>query len=493
MALFPLKIPPGVVNNGLQSASSGRWRLSNLIRWINGVMQPWRGWRLRIDDTVTGLARSILTWKNNAGDPLCAIATHSHIYALDVGGTLSDITPGGFTAGIADSSVNLGYGGGLYGRGPYGTPRSLTSTPISATVPSLETWGEHLLICSPADGKIYEYALDPLTPPAVVTNAPDGCTAILVTAERSLVAIAPDGNPRRLMGSDLQDNTEWTPSDTTQAWIQDVQTAGKLIRGVQLRGPSLYFTNIDVHAATYVGPPYVYQFERVGIGCGLIAPGAVAVVDTGAVWMSDGGFWAYDGSVQPLPCDVQDYVFSDLNTSQRAKITTHHKSQQGEVVFYYPSAGSIECDKYVAYAYREKEWSVGELARTCGVDNGAFTLPMAVDPDGQIWEHEVGMDYPGATSEPFAETGEIQIGNSDNVMLVKALNPDDETLGDVNLTFYVRDRPDSDDTTYGPYTASVTTFLRFTARKARLRVTGVRDADWRWGQPELDIQAGGRR
>jgi hypothetical protein len=209
--------------------------------------------------------------------------------------------------------------------------------------------------------------------------------------------------------------------------------------------------------------------------------------------MSPGGFWGYDGFVQPIPCDVQDYVFSDLNTSQLAKITAHHKSEPGEVVFHYPSATSTECNKYVAYAYREGIWSVGELARTCGVDEGAFPLPMSVDPSGNIWEDEVGMDYPGATSEPFAETGQIQIGNSDNVMLVKSLNPDDETIGDVNLTFYVRDRPDSADTTYGPYTASETTFLRFTARKARLRITGVSDADWRWGEPELDIQAGGRR
>jgi hypothetical protein len=128
-------------------------------------MQPWKGWRLRVAGTVTGLARCFITWKNNTGDPWAAIATHSKVYALDVGGTLSDITPAGYVAGIASSSVNLGFGGGLFGRGFFGTPRSLSSTAIPATVVALETWGQDLLICSPADGKIYEWALVPAVLP----------------------------------------------------------------------------------------------------------------------------------------------------------------------------------------------------------------------------------------------------------------------------------------------------------------------------------------
>ena len=219
--------------------------------------------------------------------------------------------------------------------------------------------------------------------------------------------------------------------------------------------------------------------------------GAAVNADGRALWMSQGGFWAYDGFAQPLPCTVQDYVFANLNTSQLAKISGYHRAEHGEVVWHYPSSQSTECDSYVAFQYRENCWHIGSLERTCGVDEGAFPNPMAMSPDGYLYEHEVGWDYDGAI--PHAETGQIQIGTGDQVMLVKGVMPDDRTLGDVSIAFYVKDRPDSSDTTYGPYTLTEKTDLRFTARKARVRYTGVRATDWRVGEPELDIQAGGRR
>ena len=497
MSIFPLKIPPGVVRIGTAGQSSGRYYDTNLIRWAASVLQPWRGWRKRITMPVTGAARALLTWNDNDANPWCAIGTHSNIYALSVAGVLSDITPSGFVAGVTDSSVNQGYGGGLYGTGVYGTPRPLTNTPVNATVVSLDTWGEHLVFCSPSDGKLYEWTLDPMTLPTHITGSPTTCTGALVTAERSLVALAAGGNPRRLQGSDLQDNTTWTPSDTNQAWIQDLQTAGSLMRGVQLRDVALYLTDVDAWVSNYVGPPYVYQFTRGGAGCGLIAKGAIAAVDNRAIWWANGGFWQYDGFVQQIPCEVFDFVTSNLNKSQRAKITAHHKAEQGEVTFHYPSAGSTENDAYVSFHYAETAitgqscWSLGTLARTAGVDKGAFPLPMAVDPSGYIYEHEVGWNYDGA--ETYAETGPLQIGNSDQVMLVRAIYPDDRTLGEVSITFNVRDRPDSVDRAYGPYTLSEQTFTRFTGRKARIRFNGTPGSDWRIGAPELDIQAGGRR
>lgn len=497
MPLFPLKIPPGVVRVGTTGQSSGRWYDTNLVRWVEGVLQPWRGWRKRITTAVTGAPRSIITWNDNSKNPWCAVGTHSHVYALSVSGTLSDITPVGFTAGRADTSVNQGFGGGLFGAGAFGTSRPLTNTPVNATYVSEDTWGEHLVFCSSADGKIYEWTLNPAVLPLAVVNAPTSCTSTMVTAERSLVAVGAGGNPRRLQGSDLQDNTVWTPSDTVQAWIQDLQTAGALMRGIQLRGAALYYTDIDAWVATYIGPPYVYQFEKAGSGCGLIAMGAVAAADSRAIWWSPGGFWSFDGALQEIPCDVFDFVTSNLNKGQKAKITVHHKAEQGEVTWYYPSASSTENDAYVSLHYGElsttgqASWSIGSLARTCGVDKGAFPYPMAVDPTGYIYEHEIGWGYDGAST--LAETGEIQIGASDNVALLKCINPDDRTIGDVNITIIVKDRPDSDEVEYGPYTASERTFLRITARKFRVRYTGITNSDWRVGNPELDIQAGGQR
>lgn len=498
MALFPLKIQPGVVRAGTSGQSSGRWYDTNLIRWVEGVLQPWRGWRKRITSAVSGPPRSLITWNDNNRNPLGAIGTYSNVYVLTVAGVLSDITPVGFIAGRPDTSVNQGYGGGLYGAGAYGTPRPLTNTPVPATYVSLDTYGEDLVFCSQADGNLYQWVTStPATLPLAVVGAPTNCISTLVTAERSHVAVGAGGNPRRLQGSDLQDNTNWTPSDVSQAWIQDLQTAGSLMRGIQLRGAALYFTDVDAWIATYIGPPYTYQFDKGASGCGLISMGAVVAADSRAIWWSPGGFWAFEGSVQQIACDVFDFVTANLNKSQKAKITVHHKAEQGEVTWHYPSQGSIECDSYVSYHYGEISttgqpvWSVGMLARTCGVDRGAFPYPMAMDPSGYLYEHEVGWDYAGAF--PFAETGELQIGNSDQVMMIKSINPDDRTLGDATITFITKDRPDSPEVSYGPYLASIMTFLRITGRKVRVRYTFAANDDARIGWAELDIQTGGKR
>ena len=53
----------------------------------------------------------------------------------------------------------------------------------------------------------------------------------------------------------------------------------------------------------------------VGDNCGIISSRAVVAQDTYAMWMGPNGFFVYDGFVKPIPCDLQDYVFKDLNRS----------------------------------------------------------------------------------------------------------------------------------------------------------------------------------
>lgn len=47
MALISLDIPAGVVNQGTDYNSEGRWRTANLVRWEQGSMRPVGGWQQR--------------------------------------------------------------------------------------------------------------------------------------------------------------------------------------------------------------------------------------------------------------------------------------------------------------------------------------------------------------------------------------------------------------------------------------------------------------
>ena len=490
---IPLKLPPGIYRNGTEYQAAGRWYDANLVRWYENTLRPMGGWRKRSTSQMTGLCRGFITWRDNDAERWIAAGTQSKLYAMNEAGTLKEITPTGLTTGIADATIKTGYGYSTYGSYAYGVARPDLGGVIPATTWSLDTWGEYLVACSSADGKLYEWQLGFTTPTlaAAITNAPTGNKALMVTAERILFALGAGGNPRKVQWSDQEDNTVWTPLATNQAGDYELATPGSLIAGKRVKGVNLLFTDVDVHTAQYIGAPFVYGFEKAGSGCGLISSQAVAAIDTAAIWMSKSGFWIYDGYVKPLPSDVSDYVFSNINFNQASKVYAVHNSQFGEIWWYYPSSNSNENDSYVTYNYRENHWNIGMLARTAGTDAGVFTNPLLVSSDGYVYEHEVGFAYDSASI--YAESGPVQLGNGDNLMSVRQVVPDEQTLGEAVVSFKTRNYPTGAQSTFGPYTAANPTDVRFVARQVNVKVTGAVLADWRIGVMRLDAVASSKR
>ena len=490
---IPIKLPPGIYRNGTEYQAAGRWYDANLVRWYENTLRPMGGWRKRASGQMTGLCRGFITWRDNSANRWIAAGTHTKLYAMNEAGTLKEITPTSFTAGIADSLSKTGYGYSTYGTLAYGTARPDTGLITPATTWSMDTWGEYLIACSNADGKLYEWQLGFTTPTlaAVITNAPTSNKAVLVTAERIMFALGAGGNPRKVQWCDQENNTVWTPATDNQAGDYELATPGTLLAGKRVKGVNLLFTDVDVHTAQYVGAPFVYGFEKAGSGCGLISAQSVAAIDTAAIWMSKSGFWIYDGYVKPLPSDVSDYVFGNINFNQASKVYAVHNSKYGEIWWYYPSSGSNENDSYVSFNYRENHWNIGTLARTAGTDAGVFANPVMVSTDGYIYEHEVGFAYDSASL--YAESGPVQLGNGDNIMSVRQVVPDEQTLGEAVVSFKTRNYPTGTQSTFGPYTAANPTDVRFAARQVNMKVTGNTLADWRIGVMRLDAVPSGKR
>lgn len=490
MALFPLRPPPGVSRNGTEYGTQGRYYDAYLVRWTeDGTLKPTGGWRLRSTaSALTGSARAIQGWKTNAEVTWLMIGTHSNIYVQNRAGTVTDITPSGFTSGRADAVTGGGFGTGLFGVGTFGTPRPDDTLIQAATQCTMDTFGEIPVVVSPDDGKIYEWDLNTSNDATQVTNSPT-CKAVVCTPEGFIFALG-STNPRTISWCDQRARTVWTSSATNQAGDFELQTAGKLMCGKAIKGGTLVLTDLDAHLATYIGGTLVYGFDRVGSACGIISRQAVAGIDSQAVWMGSEGFWLYNGYVQPLPCDVQDYVFSDFNKLQASKVYAVRDSANSEIQFYYCSASSNEIDRCVVWNYKGNYWNIGRVSRTCGMDRGVFTYPIFASSAGLIYEHEVGMSYGGAT--PYAEAL-FDIGNGDNNMRCQKLIPDERTSSDCTVTFYTRFSPNGAESTYGPYTLSDETDIRFEARQAKMRVSGAVLADWRFGAARIDIQPAGRR
>jgi hypothetical protein len=494
MALLPLKLPPGVFRSGTEYSSAGRWYDANLVRFYQTAIRPMGGWRELLTATVSGAPRALYTWRANNATRWVAVGTHTGLYAIEGGITLYDITPASFVTGRADAGAANGYGTGAYGRSTYGDARPATTVSgiLDATIWSLDNWGQNLVAVSPSDGRLVEWSLNTANDAVAIANSPTSCTALVVTAERILVALGAGGNPRRIQWSDQENNTVWTPSGTNQAGDFEFQTNGTLKRGLRVRGGTLYLTDVDAWFGVYQGPPLVFGFDRVGTGCGIVGSGAAAALDTSAVWMGEAGFWIFDGYTKPLPCEVGDYVFGDINRSQISKVAAVVNTTFGEVSWYYPSGSSTENDRYVTWSYRENHWTIGALARTAGDDSGVFDRPILMAPNGQVWQHEVGWAYPGSV-EPFLEGGPVELGTGDDVYFVRQLIPDEATTGQVEVTFYPRLYPNAARTTVGPYSLSARTDTRLTGRQINMRITGDAATSWRFGVPRIDVVPRGRR
>jgi hypothetical protein len=210
--------------------------------------------------------------------------------------------------------------------------------------------------------------------------------------------------------------------------------------------------------------------------------------------MGQRAFFRFDGNtVQEMPCDVHDYVFGDMNNAQQSKIWGFANGQFGEIWWFYCSGDSTEIDRYVAYDYKEGHWLIGNLARTSGVPRGVFKYPFMSghNADSDIYEHEIGLNVESASV--FAETGPIMMGSGEQIGRVTDLIPDEKTQGDVNVTFKTRFYPNEPERSHGPYTPTNPTSVRFSGRQMRMRVEGVKLADWRVGNMRIDVKAGGKR
>ena len=491
MALIPLKLPAGIYRNGTEFEASNRWRDASLVRWTENTMRPVGGWEER-DTMDTAAIRGMLSWTDLSNEQRIASGSYNKLVAATAGGIVYDITPATFTAGTEDAVINTGFGGGCYGSGFYGTTRIAQGQYGECTTWALDNWGEYLVACSNSDGQLLEWRLNSAVKAAAIVNAPTDNFGLVVTEERFLFALGAGGNPRKVQWCDREDNTVWTAAATNEAGDIELQTSGQIMQGIRTRGQSLIITDIDAHSATYIGGQFVYGFQRVGSSCGATSRKAATAVDEGVFWMGQRGFFVYSGgAVTELPCEVSDFVFNDINRDQISKVAAVSNQQYNEVWWFYPSASSIENDRYVMYNYAEGHWNIGQLARTSGIDRGVFSSPIWAAPSGKTYNHEFGLNYDGASI--YAESGPISLGNGDTVMRATMLYPDEKTQGDVTATFKTRFYPNDTETSHGPYSMANPTPVRFTGRQMRMRVDGAKLADWRVGVMRLDATAGGKR
>ena len=408
--------------------------------------------------------------------------------------------------GSADSVVGLGYGAGTYGSSTYGTPRLVSNFLSMARIWSLDNWGEDLIAC-PRGGGIYAWdtSVGVGTRAAVISGAPTTAKAIMVSTEnRHLIALgARDGSaddPMLIKWCDSEDYTSWTASATNTAGDKRLDSGNEIYCGVKNSREHLIFTDAALYSMRFEGPPYTFGFESIGMNGGIASPNAVKEMDGRVAWMGNGNFFIYDGAIRVLPCEVLNHVFDDINWIQRAKVFAGANRQYGEIWWLYCTAAATECDVYVIYNMVENHWSYGTLSRTLIVgDSDTFSTPYAAGTDGNLYDHESGVNDNASALASSLESGDVDIGEGEYLMQVKKVIPDFVSLtGSVSMTLNGKKYPGSSET-LSSTAETITSSTKFVNPRIRARQVSVSLStsavgnDWRMGTLRLDLKPHGKK
>jgi hypothetical protein len=165
----PIQIPPGVVTQPTKTMLSSNWAETNLMRWIEGEMQPVGGmvqynWVDAANPTgpvITDFAsrcKQIHGWFDLNQVYHIAYVCERNVY-IDTGGTLTEITPtGGWAAPPMPGQG--GYGDLNYSDDNYGTPRATgTVNPIDVLPNcwSVDNFGSILLVMNSVDNRLLSW------------------------------------------------------------------------------------------------------------------------------------------------------------------------------------------------------------------------------------------------------------------------------------------------------------------------------------------------
>ena len=428
----------------------------------------------------------------------------------------------------------------------WGNASATTDVTLEPANFALDNFGT-ILIATVHDGKTFEWnPSSGLTTRATASsNNPTKSVMSLVSGrDRHLIHLGTEttigtGTTQDKMFirfSDQEDRTDYTPVSTNTAGTFRLDSGSRIVGATRAKDYILILTDTSAYTMQFVGPPFTFSIQQVGSNCGLIGQHALVYVDGAVYWMGEsGGFFVFDGTVKRLPCSVEDFVFTDVNSDDLGInydsgeiVYSNYNSLFTEINWFYPKAGSNSVDRCVTYNYREDVWTTSSLARTTYADKYLFDKPIATEfasstaptfPTIQgvstangattTYQHEKGVnqaDQNGnatASIDAFIESGDFAFvdgGQGEFLMKIKRFIPDFKVIsGNATVTLKIKSFPSETKASslLGPFTVTASTKKIDTRTRGRLVALRIEntttDENWRFGSFRADVQPDGRR
>ena len=519
----------GVATNDLDGAlaadSAGNNGSSTQIRLTSGTAFPTSG--------TIAVGNELITYSGKSTNELTGITRATN-------GTATAIHA---DAAVVDNATD--YTG-------WGSAVAASTLTLEPGLWSFDNYGD-VLLANIANGKIYSW--DSSIAARFTTRASTGTTSYVTTAAPTanrLMMMSPVTRHVVLFGtettigtassqddmfirfSDQETINTFAPTAINSAGSQRLQDGTKIMGAIKAKDNILVWTDTSLYTMKHVGAPFTFGFEQVGTNCGLIGQNAVVEIDGVAYWMSNKGFFLFDGTVKSLSCSIEDYVYDDVDTTKGQQICAAINNLFTEVVWYYPTSGANYNDRYAVYNYGESAggkipggvWYPGTEARTSWMPATIYpnphstkfdstatgTFPSVIGETGLgqtvYFEQEVGINQinPDGSSTAIAATLEsydfdLEVGGAgQHYLSISRFLPDFKTLaGSATVTLNVKRFPSSTATTspYSPFTVTSSSTQFNTRARGRFASVSIANAavndNWRFGTMRLDVQPDGMR
>lgn len=171
---------------------------------------------------------------------------------------------------------------------------------------------------------------------------------------------------QRVRWCGVNDPTTWTANATTMADHQDlVGNGGEVMRIVGGEYGVVFMRNA-IYRMDFVGSPLIFQFDQVQQNLGAVARNAIASYQNMIFFLSDTGFYAFDGStVTPIGRGKVDDAFWKAKLPEVAvdkrfldRVVAEIDPENKLVMWSYPSASnSGSADTVLVYSWAFNRWS----------------------------------------------------------------------------------------------------------------------------------------
>ena len=459
--------------------------------------------------------------------------------------------------GPAEQTYGYGFGVGAYGSTiggtEWGNAVNAASVVLEPGLWSLSNFGQ-VLVATIANGKTFTWdsaiaarlttRASTTTSGFQTTNNPTATRVTLISpTTRHLIHLGTEttiGDPSTqddmFIRFSVDENiNEYTPEATNTAGTQRIQDGTKITGALVAKENILVWTDNALYTMKFVGAPFTFGFEQVGTNCGLIGKNAAIEIDGVAYWMGNNGFFSFDGTVNTLPCSVEDFVYDDIDTTKGQQVNAGINNLFTEVVWWYPTAGSDFNNRYVVFNYGQTNtptpmgnWYTGtnvNSIRTSWTDSLVYPKPYATSynssDDGDFpvvigqsglgasvfFEQETGTDQVNPDGSVTTLTSFIQSFNfslqanqSEIFLAMRRFLPNFKALiGNNQVTIGVSDYPSDSviGTRLSPFTINSSTDkidTRARGRYASIKIENVNLGEsWRFGTFQVDLQPDGKR